>query len=269
VPLEVPCLSMVSCWLLLRAFDMGAQGVALVPGREACQSGSEPGRWHGEVQFVRGLLEGWGIEPGRITALEGRGWQGELGRFARDVAKLAPTPLRASQPALLPRDGLAVPALISAIDDKLGRCLEGAVSAGSVPFGELTLDVSRCSGCGLCASDCPTGALELAADGNSCRLLFRHYSCVGCGQCVAVCPEECLRLEHTLRMEKLAGEGEVIFESEIMRCRDCGAAIAPAAMVNKVRGKLAGAQGLTWQLDTCPACRIKTMSGTAASLIGA
>jgi ferredoxin len=269
LPLEVPCLSMVSCWLLLRAFDMGAQGVALVPGREACQSGFEPDRWHGEVQFVRGLLEGWGIEPGRIMALEARGWQGALERFAQDIGNLAPTPLRSSQPALLPRDGLAVPALISAIDDKLGRCREGAVSVGSVPFGEVTLDVSRCSGCGLCASDCPTGALELAADGDSCRLLFRHYSCVGCGQCVTVCPEECLHLEHTLRMEKLAGEGEVIFESEIVRCRECGAAIAPAAMINKVRAKLAGAQGPTWQLDTCPACRTKALSGTAASTMGA
>ena len=37
--LEVPCLAMVSPWLMLRAFDLGAEGLAIISNQEMCQLG--------------------------------------------------------------------------------------------------------------------------------------------------------------------------------------------------------------------------------------
>lgn len=46
------------------------------------------------------------------------------------------------------------------------------------------IDPQTCSGCGLCASACPSGVLTLI-DG---RIQVRKSGCIGCGHCGSVCP---------------------------------------------------------------------------------
>jgi len=270
MPLEVPCLNMVSCCLLLCAFDLGAQGIALVPDKGRCRIGLRLEGWQDKVRFVQELLQQWGIEPRRIQALEGSDSDIEqrLGQFARDIATLETTPLRSSQPLIVSTGGMALPSLILGLTEKLAPTGTRVVSGDCVPFGRLKIDISQCTGCGLCSLDCPTGALSLVSDTRSCQLLFRHQACVGCGQCVTVCPESCLHLKKILELERLDKPAEVIFASEIARCHRCGAPIAPRAMIDKLRARIAAAQGTTTQLDICPACRTKSVSGAAASMIG-
>jgi ferredoxin len=263
-PLEVPCLSMVPSWLLLRAFDLGAQGVALISNMEKCQFGLKPDKWQGKVRFVQELLECWGIEPGRIGVFEGSRLEQELTLFAQGVAQLPPTSLRWSQPTKVPAKGLPLSALIAGLAEKFAPCSSGVVSVGSVPFGKLELDRSQCTACGLCALDCPTKALSFVSDERWYQLLFHHQACIGCGQCIRSCPEKCLRLENTLEIERLNSPAETIFESEIAMCQECGMPIAPRAMIDKLRTRIAAAQGLTSQLEICPACRTKAMSGVVS-----
>ena len=268
LPLEVPCLDMVSCWLLLRAFDLGAQGVALISNKGNCRFGGKPEKWPGRVQFVQGLLQRWDIQPGRIGAFEANNLKGKLPQFLHQIEKLTPTPLRSFQPATLPVGNLALPALIVSLDKKLTPAGTEAISAGAVPFGKVQLDNSQCTACGLCALDCPTGALRFLSDAGSCRLLFDHQSCVGCGQCVTVCPERCLRLENILEIDRLYRPAEAIFEGQFARCQGCDAPMAPKAMIDKLRIRIAAGQGQTSQLEVCPACRAKAMSRAAANMIG-
>jgi len=266
LPLEVPCLSMVPSWLLLRALDLGAQGVALISNKEECQFGLKPDRWQGKVRFVQELLEKWGIEPGRIRAFEGSRLEQDLTQFAQGVAQLPPTSLRSSQPTKVPANSLILPSLIAGLTERLAPCSSGVVSAGSVPFGKLELDRSQCTACGLCALDCPTEALSFVSDEGWYQLFFHYQDCIGCGQCIKSCPEKCLRLENTLEIERLSNPPEIIFEGEIAVCQECGIPIAPKAMIDKLRTRIAAADGLTSQLSICPACRTKAMSGVASRM---
>jgi len=126
------------------------------------------------------------------------------------------------------------------------------------PLGRVTLDARDCTGCGLCAVECATGALSMVPGDNddTCRLLFRHCLCTACGACAGVCPEKCLRVERTLDIESLKGPDEVLFEDEIVRCAECGAPFASRAMVDAMKAKLAitGKSAGTC-LEICPGCK--------------
>jgi len=128
------------------------------------------------------------------------------------------------------------------------------------PFGKVTLDSSKCTGCGLCVLDCPTRALTVSSSGEDdvYQLLFKYGLCVACGQCVEVCPEQCLHLERILELDRLNSPATVLFEDEIVRCSECGSPIAPRAMINSIKAKIpTTGQFPSSQFELCPACKIK------------
>ena len=126
------------------------------------------------------------------------------------------------------------------------------------PLGKVMLDSSKCTGCGLCALDCPTRALTVSSSGKAdvYQLLFKHGLCVACGQCVEVCPEQCLVLERILDLSQIKGAPVVLFEDSIARCRQCGSVVGSAAMIERLRAKLVNRGDLlTSQLELCPRCK--------------
>ncbi len=265
--LGIPCLAMASPWLMLRAFDRGAQGLALVSNQRKCAVRFDSTKWQENVRFVQALLDCWGIEPERIRAFDltddFRNVTQKVEKFAQEIAGLAPIPLRVSEPTLLPGDGLLLPALIKGLVSKLGGLSAGAVSAGMVPFGKLELDGSHCSGCGLCALDCPTEALTTSSseETDDYRLLFRHDWCIACSRCVEVCPEKCLRLERILELNKIDGPSAVLFEDRVARCRQCGSIIGSRAMIDRLQAKVrAMGESLASQFELCPVCKTKQFS---------
>ena len=54
------------------------------------------------------------------------------------------------------------------------------------------IDLSACTGCGICAKYCRHGAISLfrCEDGLHRKARIDYANCVGCGQCVAVCQHE-------------------------------------------------------------------------------
>jgi ferredoxin len=268
LPMEMPCLSMVSPWLMLRAFDLGAQALALIYDRERCQFRFDSEKWQETVGFVQELLDHWGIQAERVSLFEGGNPEQELLDFDRRIAKLAPISLRPSCSTELPAEDLPLPALIRSMGERLGAPMVGTISAGAVPFGKLTLDGPQCSGCGVCAADCPTGALIVLPGQDSYGLVLRQESCVGCGQCIKVCPEGCLQLEKVLELEKLGCRPETVIEGDFVCCEECGVPIAPRAMVETVRARMAAAGGVTSRLETCPDCRMRTKPSLAKTRFG-
>ncbi len=267
LPLEMPCLAMASPWLMLRAFDRGAQGLALISSQRECPVGFDSNSWQENVRFVQGLLSCWDIEPERIrtfdVADDSSDVAQELEQFATEIAGLGPTLLRVSEPVLVPGDGLLLPALIKGLGNKLGGSSKGAVTTGMVPFGKLELAGSQCIGCGLCAVDCPTEALTglSSEETDGYQLFFRHDLCLACGRCVEVCPEKCLRLERILELDKIDSPPTVLFEDKVARCRQCGSIIGPRAMINRLQVKLlAMGDAFASQLELCPRCKIKQLS---------
>ncbi|MFC1969354.1 hydrogenase iron-sulfur subunit [Chloroflexota bacterium] len=277
--LPVPCLAMVSPWMMLRAFDRGADGFALVAGSGGCRIGYDEARWQGGVQFVQDVFNNWDIEAERIRLFdvvesEIDSLERNLSEFVQQVAGLGSTSLAGHQPTPVPDDGLRLPILLQGMNDKLGTSSEGVVLAGEVPFGRVTLDDSSCTGCSLCAVDCPTGALTVIAseETGDYRLLFDHSNCVACGKCAAICPEECLSLERILEWSEFDKPAVEIFTDSVVRCAECGEPIGTRAMLDSVRAKMvAVGQYLPDRFELCPVCKVKAQFeswGTVTDQIG-
>lgn len=58
--------------------------------------------------------------------------------------------------------------------------------------GEIRIDPDRCVDCGICASVCPSGALQFEA--GSERLQFASARCLVCEQCIPSCPLDAIAL---------------------------------------------------------------------------
>ncbi len=268
LPIEVPCMGMVSPRLILRAFDLGAQGFLMISNKDKCQFKLDCTDWKGTVQFVQQLLAYWGIEPERIGICQEGQLDKELAAFRSRIAALNPTVL-VSAKANTTEKGIALPAVISAMTEKLGAAAIGAITSGTVPFGKVTVDASKCTSCGVCAAQCPTEALSGLSGKDSSTLLFRQDSCVGCGQCMDICPEKCLTLVKVLEVNKLNHEPQVIFENDFVRCRSCGTPVAPKAMIEAVRSRLGTTGEAASRLEMCPGCRMKGKPRLAKSGVGA
>ncbi len=136
--------------------------------------------------------------------------------------------------------------------------------------GRLLIDREKCTGCALCAIDCPTRALVVhSSDGkDSYQLLFQQEACDACGQCEKSCPEHCLQLISSESEESEKGtETKVIFEDNLSTCIECGTPLFPRSMVKKLEAKIFTDKESAWELNLCPACRIKA-SFTSASAWG-
>lgn len=128
------------------------------------------------------------------------------------------------------------------------------------PLGKVELDTLKCTGCGLCVQDCPTGALTASSseETDTYQLLFKHDDCVACGRCVELCPEKCLRLERVIELDKIGSPAIVLFEDIIVRCSDCGSPIASKAMIDKLRSKVpVTGQLFSSRFELCPICKVK------------
>ena len=63
----------------------------------------------------------------------------------------------------------------------------------------LELDTDKCTGCGLCAMDCPAWAIEVnVLDRKEKRFIFTYRvdQCIFCGQCVETCHQDSLSMDN-------------------------------------------------------------------------
>lgn len=128
------------------------------------------------------------------------------------------------------------------------------------PLGCVTLDSERCTACGLCAAQCPTGALQIAWEESdeTFRLLFQHRLCTACKLCADLCPEGSLAVTRTINKAGVAGEAKVLYEDKLLRCRECGSPIGTERLVGQIEKRVAEiglAEGERRRL--CPDCKMR------------
>ncbi len=150
-------------------------------------------------------------------------------------------------------------ALIKDVSAKRGLPQKEVVTKDNAPFGIVEVDPSRCTGCSLCALDCPTEALNFVQEGDddSYRMLFQRERCTGCGLCQKSCPEHCLTMAQGIHLDKMDHGPTILFEDRVTRCKDCGTPLFPQAMIRCLRSKMSAAGNAPWAIDLCPVCRLK------------
>ncbi|MHA1798145.1 MAG: 4Fe-4S binding protein [Candidatus Helarchaeota archaeon] len=77
------------------------------------------------------------------------------------------------------------------------------------PYGKLTLDVEKCSGCGNCVDICPMLIPILDKEMKKIRLR-KPETCINCKACINQCPTNALSL--TPETEKAKRALEIYFE---------------------------------------------------------
>lgn len=188
IPLEVrmiriPCTGRISNALLFKAFEMGADGVALVgcdPGSCRYGSGTDTARDH--VEATRGILDLLGLGEGRLkwaTFLpeEAGTLRLFLQEFAAEIQKIGKSPVTPTSK----RTACTV------LDRDVKQLLD-------------THDVYACQDCGKCTSACPltlagrpfspralAGEI-IAGHMNTPSVLKDIWGCLTCGLCYDRCP---------------------------------------------------------------------------------
>ena len=94
----------------------------------------------------------------------------------------------------------------------------------------MSVDAARCSGCGLCARFCPTGALHFAATDAHFGLSLQTSACIACKICVVACPEEAVQLHTSVALSALLTDNApVLMAGRLVTCTVCGILTADRA----------------------------------------
>lgn len=218
--LRVPCLGGISTAQLLAWWlDAGAEPLMAVNRGwcEACAAGGGAFAGQQVLAQAQSWLQDMGIAPSR--------WPGVLKLDSRTAAPAAIRPCQgAAAPPVLSRRGFfrrlttevhperefaslpagpraamrAEPAPVPAraelleVLQRIATQLQTQVPSRCWPA--LTVS-DRCDDHGVCASACPTGALNRQAVAGRSVLSLDAGRCVSCSRCVAACPQDALRLE--------------------------------------------------------------------------
>lgn len=116
--------------------------------------------------------------------------------------------------------------------DAVGAVPAPAAPRGDVPLGAVRIDCDRCSGCGLCARFCPTGALAFTAandaDGTKRFALAACPAlCLDCGICAAACPDDAVGFAADIPAAAFTDlTPRVLVAGRLVSCAWCGNATA-------------------------------------------
>jgi formate hydrogenlyase subunit 6/NADH:ubiquinone oxidoreductase subunit I len=69
--------------------------------------------------------------------------------------------------------------------------------------GKIEHDLDKCTGCGLCARDCPATAITMVESTKTKtkkKPEFRFDRCIFCGTCAEICPKKAITMSTTFEM---------------------------------------------------------------------
>jgi heterodisulfide reductase subunit D len=221
---RIPCSGRISKSLLFRAFEMGADGVALVgcaPG--SCRYGSgTPSAVH-NVEDTRGILEILGLGKERLqlsTCLpdESESLLGFLLQFHSDIERLGKSPV--TPPPSRKREHSLEPSDLS------GRAGLVASACRTIPGETATQllaahDLYACQDCGKCSSACPLALIGkpfspravanavISGTMDAPAVVRDTWSCLTCGTCYDRCPSAVTFPEFIRGLREIQRDGGV------------------------------------------------------------
>lgn len=222
--IRIPCTGRITKSLLFRAFEMGADGVALVgcaPG--SCRYGSGTPTAVRNVTDTRGILELLGLGKERLQLATCLPHESEalltfLHEFHDDIAQLGKNPVT-------PPAALRTPGTHHHIPEsgKIGSRAGDAPKHGPENVSHLlaTHDVYACQDCGKCSSSCPLaligkpfsprGVANAVISGSidAPAVVRDTWSCLTCGTCYDRCPSAVTFPEFIRDLRHLQGTSEI------------------------------------------------------------
>lgn len=201
-PIRVMCSGRVDPGFILRALEMGADGVLV--------SGCHPGDCHyvdgnlkaeKRVENTRKLLDILGLEPERlrlewISASEGTKFAEVIKDFTQQLRKMGPNPLKTNSTTRIPVN----------VDELIAETVKET-------------NIRYCLECGKCSSSCPVAKLsegysprrvvEKFLLGFRDKVLSSHelWTCLTCYQCSERCPSDVKYPEFIRTCRTLANGG--------------------------------------------------------------
>jgi len=258
LPVEVPSVGFPDLYLVLRAFDLGAAGVAVLSCDGACSSACHPQAFREAFSAIERVLDALGLGSERlalVTADSARRLVSSLDAFAAHILGHPPHVLCQGLPVPGRAHQYRTAGLVAGMWQRAGIGDALSVQHDGLPFGQPEFDAQACSLCGLCADACPTDALKYCEDSTTSRLEFTARDCVGCRLCSDACPENALKIIRSLEESSLRDEPIVLKAADLRRCQRCGRGYAPEAMVSRVLSGL-GERASALNLAHCPDCRM-------------
>ena len=137
-----------------------------------------------------------------------------------------------------------------------GRAARRLIVGEGAPLGAPRV-AEGCTGCGVCARNCPNRALSVFAGPGSIELVLDPGACTGCGACIETCPENLVEVVLGVDLDLLERGSVSIARAEALACADCGDPIPtlPAtAHLPSMPAVLA---------HRCPRCRQAALVGSA------
>jgi len=272
LPVQVPCIGVVTPGWMLQAVARGASAVGLTRCGPECGCPREP-VVAGRLAYTRDLLRLLGDEAAadrvRTVAVTEAGLEPppRLPSFGRpDASDAAPS---------LAEPAATAEALLRLHESDPRRRVRLRAHRAS-PLGLVRVRASACTVCGACAAACPTGALRLEEGAEDVVLSYDATACVGCERCAPSCPEQAagaLAVDRSTDLIALARGRTPLKLEALARCRNCGGPIAPSAMLVRIQALLADEEhaGPLLQVlgDLCVPCRGSTLSAGGPRLVEA
>ncbi len=107
---------------------------------------------------------------------------------------------------------------------------------------------SGCTGCGVCSTLCPAGALTQKQENGKFYLSFKPALCVNCRVCAETCMPGAMKIKDTARLNYLMENAEIgLFETERKTCSVCGMDFVAAPETLQISGEPV-------TNDICPLC---------------
>jgi len=130
--------------------------------------------------------------------------------------------------------------------------------------GKITVDQTKCTGCGACERICPASAIEVVDEERRRTMRFLYDRCTFCALCQEICPEKAITLtgEYTLATER-RDAAEVRVQVDLQPCAICARFYAPLPQLRAAESRISERaietrtlkdriENSTW---TCPECK--------------
>jgi ferredoxin len=253
IPMEVPCIGMVTPTWLLHCLDLGAAAAAVLPcERDDCRFGQRE-VVEGRIAYCREFLELIGGAPDSVRLFDPLDEE-------RLTSSLKDLPVREKRaggnghgrpPLFTPR---ATARALLGLAEQFASPVDRSLTHPYSPVGVVTIS-QGCTVCEACVRVCPTDALSMQRDAEGVTLDFDGGLCIGCEGCAPVCPERVVQIEKVTNLSRLAQGRFTLYRDSEVRCQACGAPIAPGAMLKKITALLGSHPAVPAITRYCLSCR--------------